>query len=289
LAALNLNFQIAVVGIVKNSAKTLTRDVAALNEAFTDMKSVDWLLIESNSTDETVSQLEVLKQLTPKFEYLSLGQIGKESESRTIGMAAARNRYLEEIKTNPKYKDIDYFVVADFNGSNNSLSRESVLSCFERVDWDVCTANQHGPYYDIWALRHEFWQPNDCWRQLEFYRKFVLIPEKALFMAVNSKMLRIPIDAEWIEVDSAFGGLAIYKAPLAHVSQYTGTTPEGFAICEHVPFHEGLRRQGFRIFINPKLINIGRNDHSRRLSLARTIMRVTRYPVKLLIRFWNRF
>jgi len=31
-----------------------------------------------------------------------------------------------------------------------------------------------------------------------------------LFSAVNSRMIKISSDSEWIEVKSAFGGLAVY-------------------------------------------------------------------------------
>jgi hypothetical protein len=281
------NISIAIVGIVKNAGKSLAQDVAEIGAAFADFKSLKWLLIESNSSDNTVRELRETSERVSDFNFISLGSVGVDSESRTIGMAMARNVYLEELRDNPVYKNIDYFVVADFNRSNKLLNRDAVRSCFARDDWDACTANQNGPYYDIWALRHELWQPNDCWRQLEFYKKYISFPEKALFMSVNSKMLRIPKNSLWIEVDSAFGGLAIYKSHLAKNARYSGISTQGYPICEHVPFHQEIRKSGNRIFINPQLINIGVNDHSQRISLFRAFLRVFHYPFRYLDRKWN--
>jgi len=273
---------ILIVGIVKDAGATLIKDVLILNSAFSDFPKVNWFLVESNSSDNTLGILNQLKSQVHNFDFVSLGDVGNPGESRTIGMAIARNRYLEEIRNEVKYSDTKFIVVADLNGSNKDLKVDAVRSCFLRDDWDGCSANQKGPYYDIWALRHELWQPNDCWRQLEFYKKYVKFPEKALFMSVNSKMIVIPPTSDWIEVDSSFGGLGIYRRQSILSAVYRGTDDFGLPICEHVPFHQELRRQGRRLFINPQLINIGKNDHSARKSLVRVIIRILNYPVKFL-------
>jgi hypothetical protein len=162
------------------------------------------------------------------------------------------------------------------------ISLEAVKSCLENREWDVCTANQNGPYYDIWALRHEQWNPTDCWKQLEFFRRYIKYPEKALQMAVLSKMIRIPPHSNWIRVDSAFGGFAIYRREVLNHGEYTGRDNRGSPICEHVPLHEELTKAGFKIFINPKLINTKRTDHSQHPRVYKKILRLIKYPVKIL-------
>jgi len=271
---------IVIVGIVKDAGVGLIKDVLNLESAFSDFITVNWFLVESNSSDNTVEILSQLKNQIHNFDFVSLGSVGKPGESRTIGMASARNRYLEEIRIQNKYSNTKFVAVADFNNSNKDLTVEAVRSCFLTEDWDGCSANQNGPYYDIWALRHELWQPNDCWRQLEFFRNYVKFPEKALFMSVNSKMIVIPPTSKWTEVESAFGGLGIYRREIILSANYKGADDFGLPICEHVPFHQELRRQGRRLFINPRLINIGKNDHSARKSLLRVIFRIVKYPIK---------
>ena len=72
-----------------------------------------------------------------------------------------------------------------------------------------------------------------------------------------------------IEVDSAFGGLAIYKTAyiVKNPNPYVGykmksvPTEDGtfglarWQTCEHVHFNAGIRSMGGRLFIMPSLIN----------------------------------
>ena len=170
----------------------------------------------------------------------------------------------------------------DFNGLNNKISKESIESCFENDLWDVCTANQSGPYYDIWALRHELWSPNDCWESHRFFRQYMKSPEKALFTSLHSRMITISQNSRWIEVDSAFGGMAIYKKNVFIHGIYSGLNDSGLPICEHVPFHNKIKENNYKIFINPKFINSNKTDHSKQFSIGAKIRRKILYPIKLL-------
>jgi hypothetical protein len=175
--------------------------------------------------------------------------------------------------------------IADFNNLNNKLTATAIESCFVNNSWDVVSANQRGRYYDVWALRHPQWSPNDCWEQHAFYRKYMKFPESAITFSMRSRMLRIPRDEAWIEVDSAFGGLAIYKSSILNSNaKYSGITSEGKRICEHVPFNLALKAKGARIFVNPALINTRITDHSRRLSLLFTLLRISRYPLNQIMK-----
>lgn len=273
---------ILVTGIVRDVASTINQDVDLIEGALRDFHSVKWFLVESDSADNTVDQLDSLSLERDDFSYTSLGKIQNSVESRTVGMAKARNRYLKELRENPKYQVIDIIAVADFNGLNSKLTRDSVASCFAVENWDACFANQSGRYYDIWALRHPIWSPNDCWEQLSFFRRYYRFPEFALAASVRSRMIRIPRDSEWIEVDSAFGGFALYKRDAIGNALYEGLTVEGHAICEHVLFHAEMRKNQKRLFINPSLINTRVTDHSVRMNLSSTIVRIVQYPLKFM-------
>jgi hypothetical protein len=95
---------------------------------------------------------------------------------------------------------------------------------------------------------------------------------RALAIAIHSRMVSLSPKAQWIEVDSAFGGLAIYRREALLAGRYRGMTDAG-PICEHVPLHAELRAQGYRIFINPALINARRTDHSARIRLRARLRR----------------
>ena len=155
---------------------------------------------------------------------------------------------------------------------------ESVISSWSRTDWDVVTANQSSRYYDIWALRHPLWSPNDCWEQHEFLKKYIKTPEVVNSYSLRSRMIKIPKDSDWIAVDSAFGGFAIYRSSLLlNDVNYEGTNDVGNIICEHVPFNRKIKELGARIFINTNLINAHYVDHSRRMSMFFTFLRVLQY------------
>lgn len=273
--------KILVTGIVKDISRTIDSDILQIENALSDFKEVLWFLVESDSGDSSVKKLEILSKSRKNFRFASLGAIQVMDKPRTIGMATARNMCLEEVKSYVPYKEVDYVAVADFNRLNSKISVEGIRSCFANPIWDACFANQSGRYYDVWALRHSLWSPNDCWQQYSFYRKFFRIPELALYASIRNRMIHIPKNSDWIEVESAFGGFGIYKRETYVLGRYAGINSESLPICEHVPFHEKLRKEGKRLFINPQLINTHSTDHSQRMNLFRTFTRIMKYPFKI--------
>lgn len=239
-------------------------------------KQVFWLLVESDSSDNTLAVLEELAQTIPGFNYLSLGGLCGQMPERTVRIAHCRNAYVRELRRNSEYNDVDYVLVADFDGVNHQLTSSAVASCWLREGWDMCAANPKGPYYDVWALRHKEWSPNDCWAQYRYLNRIAPDREKHLRGCVFSRMIHIPEDNGWIEVDSAFGGLAIYRKHCFATAEYSGRNEAGEEICEHVPFHGMLRQQGARLFINPRLINTGYTEQTREMLWHRTAQRRVR-------------
>jgi glycosyltransferase involved in cell wall biosynthesis len=281
LAKSAFDSSIVVVGIVKDISSTIHQDLKQFKSALSEFRNIKWFLVESNSTDDSVQVLEGLRQSEENFRFVTLPTSSKH-ESRIPGMSEGRNRYLEELQENQIYHDCDLVVVADFNALNDLIDKFSIATCFTREDWDICCANQNGPYYDVWALRHRLWSPNDCWQELSFLRNFIKYPEKALYAAVHSRMITIPRDSSWIKVESAFGGFAFYKRQLMIKSRYSPYDSDGNIVCEHVPFHLNLVNDGARIFINPGLINTKITDHSYERSLTRKLIRHLKYPIKFL-------
>lgn len=250
-----------VVGVVRNCETSVKNDVIRIMKALTSAKNVQWLLIESDSCDLTLEILGSLKNDIPFFDYISLGSLRSAMPFRTQRIAHCRNAYLDQIRSNPLYVDVDYVIVSDFDNMNTMLSAQSIKSCWSRNDWDVCAANQVGCYYDLWALRHSTWLPNDCFDQYQFLIKKGKPAFLAYYKAIYSRMIHIPKESDWVEVDSAFGGLAIYKKVAILSSNYIGLTEDGSEICEHVLFHQRMKKVGYRIFINPRLINAKRSEH----------------------------
>lgn len=254
-----------VVGMARNCAGHLESDIARLALALVGARSVRWLVIESDSTDATGAKLQQIAQSRPGFHFKSLGRLADRMPSRPIRIAHCRNAALAEIRTNPAFADADYVIMADLDGVNLLINADAIASCWRSHVWDMVAANQLAPYYDVWALRHPLWSPNDCWQQYRYFTERGMAQQAALFACVYSRMLMVSPQSSWIEVESAFGGLAIYRRAVIETGQYAGMHADGAECCEHVPFHRTLRANGARLFINPALINADWNEHSQPL------------------------
>jgi hypothetical protein len=226
-------------------------------------QELSWLVIESDSSDKTLHALQTLSDEIPRFRFISLGNLKEAFPLRTQRIAHCRNAYLEELRSNPLYSGVEYLVVADLDGNNDLVTPAGFASCWKRADWGACTANQRGPYYDILALRHSLWSPNDCQKQCRFLFDHGVDGEAAEWAAIFSRMITIDEAQEWIEVDSAFGGLGIYRREVLDGVSYVGVDEAGAEIAEHVALNYQIRSKGHRIFINPQLINTSVTPHNR--------------------------
>lgn len=262
-----------IVGLVRDVAKVLYQQVAVINSAFSDFGEVSWFLVESDSKDSTISVLDNCRQKIPNFDYCSLGSLANSLKERTVRLAHCRNKYME-IVDDPKRADCDYVVVADLDSANNLLTAEKVRAVLDQKgSWDVVTANQLGPYYDLWALRHPLWCPVDCDTAYSFFIEIGVAKSQALQSAVLDKMLRIPSNGSLIDVKSAFGGLGIYKKKVLEGRRYMGLDEKNKPVCEHVPLNISIVEDGYKICIASSLTNTRINEHSRRGTRFYKIMR----------------
>ena len=246
--------EILITGPARNNTDTLASEVGTLLNSVRGFKKSYCLVVESDSTDNILGALEELKNTIPSFDYFSLGHLSKKIPRRTERLAFARNRILDEVRNNPKYASVDYVVMADLDGINRSITREKIEACWELTEpWDVITAVQSDRYYDIWALRHTDWNPIDCFMQRSRLEA-AIGKEAANNLAVKAKQIALPSEG-MIEVDSAFGGLGIYKRAALLAGNYIGLDDAGIEACEHISFHADLRNAGYRIFINCALVN----------------------------------
>jgi hypothetical protein len=220
---------------------------------FSQFKSVHYYFVESFSDDNTLIKLKELKRKVESFNVFSVDEgLNIDRLPRTQRIANARNKALLEAS---KLKNsIDYVIVMDVDSVNLDIKVSGFLSCWNFDDWDAMTANQGRYYFDIYALRKRDWC-NENWVD-QFTRLSTFLDTKlAKKLAISNKEIRIQSDHKLIEVDSAFGGFAIYKAQSYFLGSYSGFDNQGNIVCEHVTFHSKLRYHGKSIFINPSLIN----------------------------------
>jgi hypothetical protein len=247
---------IVVTGVARNCGKYIEAAIKSIQNSLVNSKNVRYLIIESDSEDNTLEKLKELKNTIHNFEYISLGKLVQQIPLRTERLAHCRNRYLEELENNHLYADSEYVLISDLDTCNELLNAENLKSCLEIKDWDVCTANQCGIYYDIWALRHPMLSPNDCWEVSRYMEKQLGInPKHAKKKALKSRLFWFPKSLKPFEVHSAFGGLALYKRDVINNARYIGVDEYGSEVCEHVAFHKQIREKGGKIYLNPKLLN----------------------------------
>lgn len=249
--------KILLAGPVRNVAHTIQNEVETLVASLGNFKEIYCFVVESDSSDDTLKKLEELQGVIRNFSYVSAGNLSEKYRRRTDRIALCRNLIIDEVAKNPLFAEIDYIAMADLDGMNDLVTPAKIAQCWE-VDepWDVITANQLGEYYDIWGLSHPYWSPMDCWEQKRQLEN-ILGNDMAENIAVACKQSPIDPRADLIEVDSAFGGLGIYRREAFLAGRYAGTDDlaGGIDVADHIPYHRELRQKGFRIFINPALIN----------------------------------
>jgi len=168
----------------------------------------------------------------------------------------------------------DHLVVADLD---NALAAPLAAKTFAKAaHWLDATptrggvfANGRPRYYDIWALRHEIWSPNDCW-QAVWFRDPDQDQHRLQISQVFSRMVKIPSWLPPIRVLSAFGGIGIYKLQLAIGARYIGLDGLGRETCEHVAFNTAVGASGGQLYVYPSLVTQSPVEH---LAEARNLPR----------------
>jgi len=202
-----------------------------------------------------------------------------EISLRTERLSYLRNMALELGRKHERLGGFDYAVTMDMDNINEIFPKSKILSHLR--NWPdgqaAVYANQTELYYDAWAYRHPEFSPEDCWELVR--KKSTEMSRRAAKYSVLDK-IRVPwpADAGMIEVDSAFGGLGIYKLSSVEGCEYLGINDKGEEICEHVEFHRQIREKGYKLFIDTAMINgSGRARHG-----ASVFSRIRRELSKLL-------
>lgn len=276
---------ILVVGTVRNVEKIIYREIKKCQKSLKRFDHISFLLIESDSKDLTISKLEFLKKNMLNFSFITLGNVGSQIHDRLDRIRYCRNKYIEQIRILPSESRPEYVLVVDLDGMNSALNSKAIDSCFTKDDWDVVLANQTFGYYDILALRQTPWQVGDYTVEYNKQKKIInqarvlkkfkksrnfFELDKLKQRLLYSKMLCIRKNDSWIQVDSGFGGAAIYKTSV--LLKYDYVKDFETSETDHVTLHRKLVSDGGRIFINPRFINSHVNTYNiNKLFLVRIV------------------
>jgi hypothetical protein len=264
--------KIAIVGTISNAERKLESNLRRLTQAFSNFEIAYIFLVESDSTDDTVSLLQKISSNTSNFNYVSLGTLRNQLPERISRIRFCRNKYVEELRRIAPSLGLDYVAVADLDGMNSRISKIGVESSFVRSDWSAVLANQLGGYYDLLALRHKEWCPMDVMHELKSEQSKIDKSALPLYSIIKrlerrfefdtarrrilySRMVRIPRTFDWIQVDSGFGGLGIYRTEVFLKFDYSLQKGDLSNESEHIALSKRITQSGGTIFVNPRMIN----------------------------------
>jgi glycosyltransferase involved in cell wall biosynthesis len=232
---------VVLIGTARNIESHLPKTFDNIKIICDCFEKSNVIIYENDSTDKTLQLLQNWAKERPNAEIITEKNV---PGMRTHRLAHGRNIVMNKaLELNP-----EYVVVMDLDDVNNLLTKDAFMSSFTYpdVDWAVMTANQSEVYYDLWALRtYDDWMPFDCW---------ACTKNDTVENCVNSRFKKIDRESPLISVKSAFGGLGIYKTKYLDGCKYDGGK-DNFELCEHASFHDGILKNGGKIYINPKMIN----------------------------------
>jgi hypothetical protein len=295
--------KIIVAGTVSNVGKRISKELPQLVNALSGFEIASIILVESDSSDNTIDEINALT--IPNLQLVTLGSLRTAISNRIDRIRYCRNIYIEQIRKVMRNKDIEYVVIADLDGMNRSINRKSIDSCFGNYEWDVVLANQTLGYYDLLPLRAENWLKRDCFETLREIQesmqlelptsKSILSRIRTFFLydkcrkkAIYSNMRRIPRKSDWVEVDSGFGGLGIYKSYIFELFDYSETSQFSEPRSEHLALNEKIRANSGKIMINPRLINNHWNTYNLNRFTFIRILRLNYWELKKFLKS-NRF
>lgn len=215
-----------ILGCAKNIAWNLPQILIKLQKIGSMFQSCNYFIYENDSTDNTSLLLQ--RHSNPSIQILceKLKQPQHEQDKsllRRSTMAFCRNKCLQYRKPST------YTIIVDLD--LHGISYEGILNTLGH-DLDVVGSNgilykdNKRLYYDTWAHRVGNWEDKTT-NDLHFNR-----------------------GEDPIEVNSCFGGMAIYKSHVLSNCQYTDED------CDHVTLHKQIKDKGFKIYLNPSQITL---------------------------------
>jgi hypothetical protein len=238
--------KLAIVSICRNAMPYLRNTLALVDELAGLWRDCSLYVYENDSTDETAAVLDdfAIRQWVT-IEHDTLG--GEDSRGfepeRTVRLAKCRTRCQDWVRRNAA--DANYVMVLDtdphggfsVDGVLNSLGWfcEMLGESFHRREPGAMASHslflrkEQGGYgvaaYDAWAARLNHFEDR---REHKWFH-----------------MLMPPVGSQPIPMNSAFGGLCLYRREAYLAGVYEGGD------CEHVLHHKAMQRAGYQLFLNP--------------------------------------
>jgi len=254
------NSSVSICSIVRDCQDNLKKNIDRIERLRALFNSSEVIVFENDSKDKTRQILidwqknaQNVNIFYDDFGSLTIPPINPNHGNRYFSitrikkMAQYRNMYIDFLNNSGSHRD--FILVIDLDISNFSIN--GVIHSFSMHKiWDCITANgksvsnkMRNQYHDSYAL-------------IEFGRINDIQTEKTIF-SNRSKYSFLKPGLPLFPVDSAYGGLAIYKWNAFQNIKYSyfeNMDNQVKSKSEHVAFHKCMKENGFnKIFINPSM------------------------------------
>jgi len=244
------NLDAVIVAIARNAMPHLQNTLELVDELQRGFNDCRLYVYENDSADDTARVLDAhaatRQWATVEHETLGVCDGRGFEKERTRRLAACRTKCQEWVRRNAFNTswtivlDVDPHHGFSVDGVFHSIAclcalqaQPSVLEPGAMASFSLyAVENETGAkgiaQYDSWAARLNWWRDR----------------KEEIGLAWFSAMLP-PVGSPPIPMNSAFGGLCVYPTRAYLAGQYDGED------CEHVPFHQSLRRAGYQLYLNP--------------------------------------
>lgn len=250
------NQKIVFVGLARNLERTIENSISKLVNLGQSAKDYQIVIFENDSIDNTKDILSKLSLNNSRISFISetnnRPQFGTvKIAERTQALAEYRNKLKDYVAE--RFSEYDFVIVTDLDFVDFSV--EGVYNSFgwmnkfsDRIDAIAGNSYEYKYImsdttkslwnYDSWAFRYTWWNelpelPSTTYNRMLWFGFFIM-----------------PVGLPIIPVNSAFGGMTIYKKDKFHLGSYDGVD------CEHVCFHYSLKQNipNFQLVLNPSQI-----------------------------------
>jgi glycosyltransferase involved in cell wall biosynthesis len=247
------------VGIIsKNCCKTLPQVLKNVETYASYFDTYECIIVDGFSNDGTLIIAKSWVNSDPDHRF-AVTQL--TNRGRMENITEARNMVLDKYRS--QFSPNVYLLLLDADTPNavplTEEMKEGFCSNFtdESVDWDGVFCNQKQKYYDLYALR-------DSRLEEDYQIKFRNCNWVDGSMQRALSPFEIPLNKSigfW-PVESAFGGAGLYKTTKLKYCYYDfkriWKNPDDnnndyiIQCCEHVVFHNQIRKEGGKLFINTR-------------------------------------
>lgn len=242
--------RVNIVGIARNAMPQIGNTMALIDELRRGFNVSRTFVYENDSTDGTTEFLaDAAKRLKidVRSERLGLEDTRGFERSRTERLAAARTKCQEWVRAGGY--EADYTVVLDMDPAGGFSVDGVFNSAWQLSKNPVYQGRKAGAMasYSLWVK-----QKGETEFEMAHYDAWAARPlcywedrrEAAGGLAWFSLFLP-PVGSDVVPMNSAFGGLCVYRTDAYLSGVYAGGD------CEHVALHKSMQEKGFQLYLNP--------------------------------------